>query len=155
MDPLSQFRKQPNPAIATPAIAGEAEPYVAFATKDRAARLRVRCTNEPSHAPVYNCLLDVVCDDTTWTNFSLVFTFGVVLVRGENLAPVVLAIELGAADFIQEFDESRWQRPTDRNATVITAIQVMMQGDKADPEGLAGNNRHRATNPQRQSGRGE
>lgn len=140
MDPLSSFRRPSHAVSAPPTLNAQGEEYAAFATKDRTARLRVRCAFEPSHALAYHCLLDVVYDDTTWTNFSLVFTFGVVLVRGEHLAPVVSAIEMGSADFIQEFDSARWRRPDARNATIITTIQVRMQGESAAPDALAENN---------------
>jgi len=102
-DPLSHFRKTP----AAPSGGGPAAPkeeYVAFGAKDRVARLRIRRATGPTRSPIYRYLLDVVYDGSYGTNFVLVYTFLMVLVRGQNLQAVVSAIENGMGDFIQEYD---------------------------------------------------
>lgn len=50
-----------------------------------------------------------------------------VLVRGKNLQPVISALENGMADYIQEFDPDRWQKPTDPNAAIIESVEVVVQ----------------------------
>ena len=98
--------------------------YAAFGTKDKVQRLRIRSTAAPVHAPGYNILLDVVYDGEHGTNFMLVYTVLMVLVRGKNLQKTVFAIENGMADYIQEYDLKRWPEPTDATAPFIESIEV-------------------------------
>lgn len=126
-DPLAQFRKKPVVVSSTPPAAmATAEAYAAFGAKDRTERLRIRRAMAPTRSPSYNYLLDVLYDGSFGTNFSLLYTFMVVLVRGRNLQAVVSALEAGTADFIQEFDSDRWTRP-DANAPFIESIEVVVQ----------------------------
>jgi len=123
-DPLAQYRKAPiHPAgvINPPADTGE---YVAFGTKDKVHRLRIRSAMAPVHSPGYNILLDVVYDGEYGTNFVLLYTVLMVLVRGKNLQKMVFAIENGMAEFIQEFDPDKWQKPTDATAAIIDSIEI-------------------------------
>ena len=122
-DPLAQFRKTPVPPGGT-LPPKEAEEYVAFGTKDKVLRLRIRSLAEPVHSPGYNILLDVVYDGQKGTNFMLVYTVLAVLVQGKNLQNAVFAIENGMADFIQEFDPDKWQKPTAANAAIIGSIEI-------------------------------
>ena len=130
-DPLAQFRKKMNPA--SPGGDGPAakEEYVAFGAKDKVSRLRIRRAMAPTRAPGYTYLLDVVYDGSYGTNFVLVFTFLMVLVRGRSLQPVIAALELGMADFIQEFDSDQWQKPADESAPFIESIEVVVQESPA------------------------
>lgn len=128
-DPLAAFRKS---APAAPGRSKSPDPtsgeeYVAFGAKDKVTRLRVRRAMAPTRSPGYAYLLDVVYDGNYGTNFVLVFTFLMVLVRGKNLQPVVSALENGMADFIQEFDPDKWAKPTDPNAALIESIEVVVQ----------------------------
>jgi hypothetical protein len=126
-DPLAQFRKKPvGPASGTktPKDPGE---YVAFDAKDKVDRLKIRRTNDPTRSPGYAYLLDVVYDGEYGTNFVLVYTFLMVLVRGKNLQNLVMALEMGTADFMQEFDADRWQKPADEKAPFIESIEVVVQ----------------------------
>jgi hypothetical protein len=149
-DPLAQFRKKPLGASAdTPPPKGEDE-YVAFDAKDKVDRLKIRRANDPTRSPGYAYLLDVVYDGSYGTNFVLVFTFLMVLVRGKNLQPVILALEMGTADFIQEFDADRWQKPKDEKAPFIESIEVVVQesgssvseSEKSGKERTPGQNLH-------------
>lgn len=85
----------------------------------------------PTRSPGYAYLLDVVYDGPYGTNFVLVYTFLMVLVRGHNLQTVISAMEIGMGDFIQEFDPDRWQRPTDEAAPFIESIEVVVQESAA------------------------
>jgi hypothetical protein len=126
-DPLAQFRKKPvGPSSEMPPPKGTDE-YVAFDAKDKVDRLKIRRANDPTRSPGYAYLLDVVYDGAYGTNFVLVFTFLMVLVRGRNLQGVVMALEMGTADFIQEFDPERWQKPKDESAPFIESIEVVVQ----------------------------
>src|SRR5580658_4142237 len=83
-DPLAQFRKTP------PAPKGAMIPptgpdeYLAFGTKDKVHRLRIRSASPLVHSPGYNLLLDIVSDGQLGTSFILVYTVLLVMVRGKN-----------------------------------------------------------------------
>ena len=140
-DPLAQFRRTPvAPGGAAAATSGPAKPkdpeaYVAFSTKDKVSRLRIRRAMAPTRSPGYPYLLDVVYDGSYGTNFVLVFTFLMVLVRGKNLQSLVFALENGMADFIQEFDPDRWAKPTDDSAAFIESIEVVVQESASSVSG--------------------
>jgi hypothetical protein len=123
-DPLSQFRKTTTGSKGEMVPPAEGEEYAAFGTKDRVRRLRIRSTTAPVNAPGYNILLNVVSDGQDGTNFILVYSVLMVLVRGRNLQKMVFAIENEMADFIQEFDPDKWQKPTDATAPVIESIEI-------------------------------
>ena len=123
-DPLAQYRRtSPTPAGGKLPPKEEDE-YAAFGTKDKVLRLRIHSAAAPVHSPGYNILLDVVSDGRHGTNFVLVYTVLLVLVRGKNLQKTVFALENGMADFIQEFDPDRWEKPTDATAAFIESIEV-------------------------------
>lgn len=122
-DPLAQFRKTPAPPGGT-LPPKEAEEYAAFGTKDKVLRLRIRSAAAPVNSPGYNILLNVIYDGDHWTHFMLVYTVLVVVVRGKNLQNAVFAVENGMADFIQEFDPDRWEKPKDANAAFIESIEI-------------------------------
>ena len=124
-DPLAAFRRKPLERQASET--NETAAYLAFAGKDRVERLRIRRANGPTRSPGYNTLLDVVYDGDFGTNFVLVYTFMMVLVRGRNLQGLVLALETSTADFIQEYDSDRWAKPTDETAAFIESIQVVVK----------------------------
>ena len=125
-DPLSQFRKTPVASNGGMVPPTEADEYVAFGTKDKVHRMRIRSTPTLMHSPGYNLLLDVVSDGQYGTNFVLVYTVLMVMVRGKNLQKMVFAIENGMADFIQAFDPERWEKPKDDTAAFIESIEVQV-----------------------------
>jgi len=132
-DPLAEFRKTPPAPRGGPIPPKGTDEYVAFGTKDKVQRLRIRSTAAPVHAPGYNILLNVVYDGEQGTHFMLVYTVLMVLVRGQNLQKLVFAIENGHADYIQQFDPARWQKPTEADATIIDSIEVKVT-DKGNAE---------------------
>ena len=130
-DPLAQFRKTPAPAGAT-IPPKETEGYIAFGTKDKVHRLRIRSAMAPVNSPGYHILLNVVYDGEYGTNFVLLYSVLMVLVRGKNLQKVVFAIENGMADFIQEYDPDRWGKPKDETAAFIESIEIkIIEGGSA------------------------
>jgi hypothetical protein len=128
-DPLEKFRKAPiepkQGADTTPPK--EPSEYIAFDAKDNAQRLRIRRANAPTRSPAYTYLLDIAYDGTYGTNFVLVYTFMMVLVRGRNLQALITALELGTIDYIQEFDPDVWDKPANDNAAFIESIEVVVQ----------------------------
>ena len=123
-DPLAQYRKAPIlPAGGVTPPTGTDE-YVAFGAKDKVHRLRIRSAKAPDHSLANNILLDVVSDGEYGTNFVLLYTVIMFMVRGKNLQKVVFALENGMADFIQEFDPEKWQKPTDESAAFIQSIEI-------------------------------
>jgi len=115
-DPLSAYRKTP------PAPAGVMTPpqvgaeYIAYGTKDKVRRLRIRPATASTHSPGYNLLLDISYDGDHGTNIMLVFTVMMVMVQGKNLQKLVFALENDMAEYIQEFDPDKWARPADAKA---------------------------------------
>ncbi len=122
-DPLAQYRRtSPNPVGRV--VPTDMDEYTAFGTKDKVHRLRIRSLTAPVNSPGYNILLNVVYDGEQGTHFMLVYTVLMVLVQGRNLQKLVFAIENGMADYIQQFDPARWQKPADAGATIIDSIEV-------------------------------
>jgi hypothetical protein len=125
-DPLAQFRRTPPAPKGGTIPPKEADEYEAFGTKDKVHRLRIRSAPTLEHSPGYNLLLDVVSDGQYGTNFVLVFTVLLVMVRGKNLQKMVFAIQSGMADFIQVFDPERWEKPKDETAAFIESIEIQV-----------------------------
>ncbi len=125
-DPLAQFRKRAG-HTAPPPTGNEPESYAAFGAKDKVERLKIRRASAPARAPGYAYLLDLAHDGAFGTNFVLVYTFMIVLARGRNLQPVIMALESGTAEFLQEFDPKRWEKPADPKTPVIESIEVVVK----------------------------
>ncbi len=143
-DPLAKFRVR-SPAAPPPVtteLRGQSvasEEYVAFGVKDRVERLRIRPAKNATRAPSYQYLLDIVYDGDFGTNVVLVFTFMLVTIQGKNLQEVVMALESGTADFIQEFDPALWPKPVDDSAPCIESIEVVVKNGSdgaAEPEAV-------------------
>ena len=130
-DPLAQYRRTPSKPVGR-AVQTDSNEYVAFGTKDKVHRLRIRSFAAPVNSPAYPILLNVVYDGEG-THFMLVYTVLMVLVKGSNLQKLIFAIENGMADYIQEFDPARWQKPADAGATIIDSIEVKVT-DKGSAE---------------------
>ena len=129
-DPLAPFRKRPPTGGAQPGRTAAAPhddraDYKAFDSKDRVERLRIHRRADQSRSPSYALLMDITYDDYWGTEFVLVWDFMLVLVTGNNLQEVVKSIQLGTAVFIQEFDQDRWDKPSDPNAPFIDSIEVI------------------------------
>ena len=122
-DLLAQYRKTSTNPVGKAVPTGTNE-YVAFGVRDKVHRLRIRSLTAPVNSPGYNILLNVVYDGEQGTNFMLVYTVLMVLVRGKNLQKLIFAIENGHADYIQQFDPARWQKPTEADAAMIDSIEV-------------------------------
>jgi hypothetical protein len=115
----------------------DVDEYRAFAAKDRVERLKIKRAKYPTHAPGYAYLLDIIYDGNFGTDFVLVYTILGVKVTGKNLQPVIMALLAGTADYIQEFDRSKWPKPTDAKAPIIESIEIVVQ-DNAQPAANTG-----------------
>jgi hypothetical protein len=127
-DPLAQFRRRPieeKPSIGPVAP----DEYVAFDARDKVARIKIRQAGKATHWPSYSTLVNVVMDEVGGTNFAMVFTTMMVVVRGKNLQDVATAIGTGNAEFIQQFDDERWQTPKNGKAPFIDSIQIFAVED--------------------------
>ena len=135
-DPLAQYRRTPTIPPGGVQPSGENEAYAAFGTKDKVHRLRIRSAKALTHSPGYNLLLDIVYDGGLGTNFVLMYTVLMVMVKGKNLQKLVFAIENGMADYIQEYDPARWAKPTDASAAVIDSIEIkLVEASDGDKQG--------------------
>lgn len=130
-DPLAQYRRtsaSPAGGVQPPSAGGPNE-YLAFGTKDRLVRLKIRRARPLTHSIPYNLLLDVIYDGDFGTNIVLVYTVLTVRVEGRNLQKLVHAVENHTADFFQEFDPEKWSKPADAKAPIIECIEIkIMEG---------------------------
>jgi hypothetical protein len=133
-DILAQFRRTPSAGNGGTLPPREADEYAAFGTKDKLTRLRIRTASGLTHSPGYNLLTNIVYDGPEGTHFILVYTTLTVLVQGRNLHKMVFAIENAMADFIQEFNSGRWQKPTDADSAFIETIEVKVRDGDAPSE---------------------
>jgi hypothetical protein len=125
-DPLAKYRsKAASPPVSFEMPEGP-EVYAAFATKDRVERVKIKCANQPTRAPGYNNLMEIIYDGSIGTNFVLSFSWLMVLVRGKNLQPVIMALLASTADYIQEFDPDVWDKPTDAKQPIIESIEIVV-----------------------------
>ena len=123
-DPLAEFRRVPAGTSTVAKPPAQPDGYIAFGTKDKVRRLRIRSVSAPVNAPGYNILLNVVSDGQYGTHFLLVYSVLMVRVQGRNLEKLVYAIENEMADFIQEFDPDKWPKPSDAGAAIIESIEI-------------------------------
>jgi hypothetical protein len=146
-DPLAQYRKKPSgttPAE-TPPPKAPLE-YMAFDAKDNVDRLSIRQANTQSRTPGYAYLLDITHDGPFGTNFVLYYSFMlVVMVEGKNLQPVIMALQMGTAEFIQEYDADRWPMPKDSKAPFIESIKIVVEqgGPTETPQKKSGDEKER------------
>jgi hypothetical protein len=128
-DKLARFRNLPSDNEAQKS----ADAYSAFGTKDKVRRLRIRSAMEPTVAVRNDLLLTVTYDGSFGTNFVLLYTVLIVLVRGKNLQKLIYALENDMADYIQQFDPDLWDKPTDTNAAFIESIEIKVVGGDSSP----------------------
>ena len=123
-DLLAQYRRTTGSNPVGKAVPTDSNEYVAFGVRDKVQRLRIRSLTAPVNSPGYNILLNVVYDGEQGTHFMLVYTVLMVLVRGKNLQKLIFALENNNCDFIQQYDPTKWQKPTAADAAVIDMIEI-------------------------------
>lgn len=102
--------------------------YQAFRRSDaRIQRLKVRPRARAWERMHYGYLQRIVEDSIYGTQLGLVFTFAVVILQGRNLQAVAEAIDAEQCEFVQQFDPSRWEEPSDPKAPFIESIEIHVQ----------------------------
>jgi hypothetical protein len=125
----------PNPRVLPLAVPEPGDrTYAAFAVREHAPRLNIRCARGPSRFPGYHYLLDIIFDYDFSAAFTLVYTFMVVEVTGQNLEPIAHAIAYGSCERIVEFHPRHHERPA-AGEPMIEAIKIVAVGSGADPQG--------------------
>lgn len=144
-DPLAQYRKKPIGSVTEPPQVKGPEEYVAFDVKDKVDRLSIRKADGQARTPSYGYLLDIAHDEPG-TSFMLYYSYMLmVLVVGRNLKPVIMAIQMGTAEFIQEYDPARWPKPKDDKAPFIESIEFIVEqgGPSGTPQKKSENEKER------------
>lgn len=121
-DLLAQYRRGAGSNSSGKTPPPDANEYAAFGIRERAGRLRIRSATAPVNSPGYNILLNVVYD-REGTHFMLVYSCLMVFVRGSNLQKIIFSIESNSCDFIEQFDSTKWQKPS-ADVPVIDAIEI-------------------------------
>ena len=129
-DPLAAFRRKPataKPAAAVASASAESRQYEAFNAKDnqRRGRLNIRRKGGMSHAPGYNYIIDICYDQDHYSGILLVLGTMLVKIKGRNLKPIVDALLLGTCEYIQEFRDDIFDKPDDRTAPFVEAIEIV------------------------------
>jgi hypothetical protein len=58
------------------------------------------------------------------TQIGLVYSFAVVLIKGQNLDPIANAIDQHLCELVQEYDKELWQKPVDSKTPFIDSIDI-------------------------------
>jgi hypothetical protein len=103
--------------------------YVAFETREHAARLHIMRGAGPSRFPNYGYLLDISFDHHLQSAFTLIYTFMIVEVTGSNLGPVVHSISLGNCERIREYHPKVYDPPV-QGEPLIEKIQITGADEK-------------------------
>jgi hypothetical protein len=119
------------PSPETGRISGGRAPraYVAYEVREHAQRLHIHCAAQPSHFPVYSCLLDIIYDHDFGKTFTLVYSFMMVEVAGHHLGAVVEAISAGNCERIREYHRKLYDAP-DPGAPLIDSVTITVASEK-------------------------
>ncbi len=102
--------------------------YEAFKVGDRRQiRLKIRPARRAWERMSYGYLQHITEDGIYGTQLGLVYSFSVVVIKGQNLQALVDAIDTETCECLQQFDADRWERPSDPKATIIDSITVHVQ----------------------------
>ena len=130
--PTSQFHREEQPQAPLRAANQSRAAKKIYEAFDKngcpAPYLEIRCVLKPSQAPQSRHLMDVVYSADFDNDFTLLYSFMAVEVRGANLKVVRRAIQNGQCEFIQEFHKNEFAQPQQAEP-VITSINFIT-GDK-------------------------
>lgn len=130
-DPLSPYRREPSPARSARQTRAGKKLYEAFDTRGRSSPyLEIRCVQSPSQALQSRYLMDVIYSADGEDGFTLLYSFLAVEIRGTNLKDVRRAIQNGQCEFLQEFYDDVFARPS-RTEPIITSAHFIT-GEKLD-----------------------
>ena len=136
-DPLAKFRKGTSDkptAVNLPQEADGLPPYIAFEAKDKIKRLEIRRVMGAYRTPAYAYLLDIIFDGSHGTELVLLYSFMMIKIKGENLHPIILALQKSNCDFIQDFDPRAFAQPA-ADAARIDHIEIIVKGSEEEPTG--------------------
>jgi hypothetical protein len=111
-----QQPEMPGAAAQDMPLFGHDRAYAAFDLRDHATRLHIQCAAQPSRFPAYNYLLDIIYDHDYQSIFTLVYSFMVVEVTGQNLNPIVHALNFGNCERIRQFHKKLYDPPASKDA---------------------------------------
>jgi hypothetical protein len=112
--------------------------YTAFQVREHPPSLHIHCATLPSHYPAYSSLLNIIFDHTFERAFTLVYSFMLVEVTGNNLGAVVHAINYRNCERINEFHAKLYDHRPAPNEPIIEGIKItaavekLMNRDGAD-----------------------
>lgn len=130
----SQFDREP-PATKTASQTSKSSAtkkrYQAFATAGKPVPyMEILYVMQPSQAPQSRFLMATVFSTDCDTSFTLIYSYMAVEVKGHNLKEVRRAIQNGRCEFIQEWHDNEFIRPS-KDAPVIESVRFIV-GDKLD-----------------------
>lgn len=126
-NPLDKFRRDADlaPVAGKNHLGSSLAPYEAFKiASKRQLRLKVRPAMRAWERINYGYLLRIVEDGIYGTEIALVFTFSVIVIKGRNLQPIAEAIDAECCEFVQQYDPTRWNKPTDATAPFIEEMTI-------------------------------
>lgn len=135
-DPLAKLKSLRSEAPDAPAPSGDKQPYVAFkAVNRRQLRLHLRAARNAGKFRVgerltYSYLHRIVDDDDRGEQLALVYQFAVVIIRGRHLSMVAEAIEEERCAWIEPFNPTKWESPTDPAAPFIEGIDIRVEREQ-------------------------
>ena len=97
--------------------------YAAHEVREHPQRLHICCATQPSHYPAYSSLLDIIHDHDFDKAFTLVYSFMLVEVTGNNLGAIVHAISYGNCERINEYHAKFYDRPA-ANVPIIESVTI-------------------------------
>ena len=97
--------------------------YVAHEVREHPQRLHICCAAQPSHYPAYSSLLNIIHDHDFDKAFTLVYSFMLVEVTGNQLGAIVHAISDGNCVRINEYHAKLYDRPA-ANDPVIESVTI-------------------------------
>jgi hypothetical protein len=102
------------------------EPYVAFTTKTRPARVDIRTKLGSAHALNYSYIIDVMYE-LDGTELVLVLSFMILRIHGRGLVPLADALKQHLCDRLIEFNSNCHQVPADPQAPFIDSIDIKVR----------------------------
>ncbi|MBA2391226.1 MAG: hypothetical protein H0V70_00595 [Ktedonobacteraceae bacterium] len=127
-DPLSQFRReQPTTKVASHAskVTTEKKPYEAFVTASKPVPyMEILCVIQPSQSPQSRFLMAAVFSADVDEVFMVIYSYMTVEIKGQNLREVRRAIQNGRCEFIQEFHENEFVKPS-KGEPIIESIKFI------------------------------
>ena len=108
---------------------GDPRTYAAFDLRDRSEVLSIYSATGPCRNPAYSYLLDVVYEHHFQSAFQLIYSFMGIEVKGENLGPIVHAINFRQCACIRQYHRELFDHPPVNGEPVIHSITLLASRD--------------------------